>query len=212
MWQLFALGFTAGLALAIPVGPMAIFLINTTVSRGFKHGIVGAAGMATVDGIYALSVFLLGSLVSGWLTTYGFWLSMLGAIIILILGLNTLRRNLALLIEKTISEVRIPENGSVSSTFVKFVGATAVNPPTALYFLAIAPSIAGLGFSLNLESALWFAGSVLFGSLLWQETLVLVGDLVRNFTSNKIRAWLGFAGGLAMIALAMLMVARQLWK
>jgi hypothetical protein len=48
MSDLFVIGFFAGLALAIPVGPMAIMLINTTLEKGWRTGVAGASAMATV--------------------------------------------------------------------------------------------------------------------------------------------------------------------
>jgi threonine/homoserine/homoserine lactone efflux protein len=69
MWDLFTIGFFAGLALAIPVGPMAILLVNTTISRGLRHGVVGALGLATVDGVSALAVFVIGGGIAAALTS-----------------------------------------------------------------------------------------------------------------------------------------------
>ena len=45
MSDLFVIGFFAGLALAIPVGPMAIMLINTTLEKGWRTGVAGASAM-----------------------------------------------------------------------------------------------------------------------------------------------------------------------
>ena len=49
MNELFTIGFFAGLALAIPVGPMAIMLINTTLEKGWRHGVAGASAMAVTE-------------------------------------------------------------------------------------------------------------------------------------------------------------------
>lgn len=87
---LFSIGFAAGLALAIPVGPMAIMLVNTTLERGWKHGSTGALAMATVDGMYAVTVFFVGGAISIWLKEWSLWLSLGGAAILFGLGIKTL--------------------------------------------------------------------------------------------------------------------------
>lgn len=212
MWQLFVIGFLAGLALAIPVGPMAIMLINTTVSRGLKHGAVGALGMASVDGAYALAVFVIGGLIATTLASLKLVFGLIGAGILLFLGIQTAVKNLKLLSNKSEAKPRDPALGSVSKTFGTFVAATVVNPPTALYFLAIAPNVANMGYEVNATNVAIFAVSVLIGSLVWQESLVLAGLAIRGLTTNRFRAWIGLLGGVLIVALAISMISRTLWS
>ena len=212
MWELFTIGFLAGLALAIPVGPMAIMLVNTTISRGLRHGVVGALGMATVDGTYALAVFVIGGLIASVLTTLKLALGLVGAAILLVLGIQTLVKNLKLIGQKDIDSLALGGSGSVAKTFGTFVAATVVNPPTALYFLAIAPNVANMGYELTLTNVLVFAFAVLVGSLIWQEALVFVGLAVRGITTNRFRVWLGLLGGLLIITLALSIGYRALWS
>ena len=121
-YELFAIGFVAGLALAIPVGPMAIMLINTTLEKGWRHGVAGASAMATVDFLYALTVFLLGHAIASFFATWGQLLSLLGAAVLLALGLFTLIRNLKLL--KNSGEVLggVKFGTSAVKTFFIFAG------------------------------------------------------------------------------------------
>uniref|UniRef100_UPI0026010C1F LysE family translocator n=1 Tax=Rhodoluna sp. TaxID=1969481 RepID=UPI0026010C1F len=142
MNELFTIGFFAGLALAIPVGPMAIMLINTTLEKGWRHGVAGASAMASIDFSYALLVFLLGHAVSSFFSTWGQLLSFVGAAILLALGITTLIRNFKL-IKASAEEVSAAKVGATpAKTYLLFAGATILNPPTALYFLGIAPSVA----------------------------------------------------------------------
>ena len=210
MWELFVIGFAAGLALAIPVGPMAIMLINNTVNRGFRHGLVGALGMATVDGLYALTVFALGAAISVWLAVWGLWLNLLGAAILLWLGASTVIKSLAILRNNSQPEATLL-TGGLGRTLATFMGATVVNPPTALYFLAIAPNVASLGYPLNLTNVAIFALGVFVGSIIWQEALVLLGLAVRGITTPKVRTWIGVLGGFLIVAMAVGLAGRALW-
>lgn len=211
MWELFTIGFLAGLALAIPVGPMAILLVNTTISRGLRHGVVGALGMATVDGVYALAVFVIGGIIASVLASLKLVFGFVGAAILLFLGVQTLVKNLQLLGKADLPANVATEKSSVAKTFGTFIAATVVNPPTALYFLAIAPNVANMGFELSFSTATIFALAVLIGSLIWQESLVFVGLAVRGITSNRFRVWLGLLGGLLIIGLALSIGYRAIW-
>jgi threonine/homoserine/homoserine lactone efflux protein len=50
----FLAGVAAGLGIAIPVGAIAILIVETGLRRGFRLGAAAGAGAATVDGIYVL--------------------------------------------------------------------------------------------------------------------------------------------------------------
>ena len=212
MWELFTIGFMAGLALAIPVGPMAIMLINTTISRGLRHGVVGALGMATVDGAYALAVFVIGGIIATALTSLKLVFGLVGAAILLVLGIQTAYKNLKLLRTKESLTGKTMDSGSIGKTFGIFVAATAVNAPTALYFLAIAPNVANMGYSLSSTNVAIFVVSVFVGSLIWQEALVFTGLAIRGITSNQFRAWIGLVGGGLIIALAISIGVRAFWN
>lgn len=93
--ELFIFGLTAGIALAIPVGPMALLLIDTTLRHGLRVGAAGALAMASVDATYAVVVFLAGSAVASILGTYGIWFSLIGAAILLGLGGQTIYKALS---------------------------------------------------------------------------------------------------------------------
>lgn len=207
MTELLWVGFFAGLALAIPVGPMAILLVNTTIERGIRHGAVGALAMASVDFSYAFVVFALGQIIANLVGSFGLWLSLTGAAILLVLGAQTLIRNIKLFGKPDSAGASSSESKKLITTFGKFAGATVLNPPTALYFLAIAPSLSSSssssGVSPNLVStALIFAIGVFFGSVIWQEALAFAGLGLRQITSNRVRPWIGSIGGLLIIGLA----------
>ena len=206
MESIFAIGFAAGLALAIPVGPMAILLINTTIAKGWRHGATGALAMATVDGIYAATVFFVGGTISAWLKDWALQLSLGGAAILLYLGTTTLVRSLKRL--RTEADEPIAPSGSRAKTFATFFGATVLNPPTALYFLALAPSVAQLATGGLANAGIAFALGVFIGSIIWQQSLAFAGVGLRSITHGKLRAWIGALGGTLIIALAFAMAIR----
>lgn len=207
--ELFSLGFLAGLALAIPLGPMALMLISTTVSRGWRYGVVGGAGMALVDFLYAFAVFFLGSAIVRLLDQFQSLLVVVGSMILIALGVVTATKNLRELKQPTNSPTKQLDQKSLLGTLGVFMAATVVNPPTALYFLAITPAVTALAHE-GWESPLVFSFGVLIGSGIWQQ-LVAVGGLgLRKLSGPKARAIIGILGGALMVVLAIGLMIRGL--
>lgn len=206
MERIFAIGFAAGLALAIPVGPMAILLINTTMEKGWRHGAVGALAMAAVDGIYAATVFFVGGTISAFLKDWALQLSLGGAAILLYLGITTLVKSARDLRIETCDE--IAGSGALGRTFATFFGATVLNPPTALYFLALAPSVVQLANGGIANAGMAFAIGAFVGSIIWQQSLAFAGVGLHSISHVRLRSWIGALGGTLIIGLAVVMTIR----
>jgi threonine/homoserine/homoserine lactone efflux protein len=205
MFEIFGIGFIAGLALAIPMGPMAIMLLSTSLQRGWRQGAIGGFAMASVDFGYALVVALLGTSLATFFKDWSKPLTLTGAAILVLLGIQTVRRNLTI---STVNAKSIGTSGGLAKTYVTFAAATVINPPTAIYFLSIAPSVGGsVAFGV---SSLIFAFGVLLGSGIWQETLALLGHSMRRITSETVRTRIGVLGGILIVALAIYLASKAL--
>ena len=205
MLETFGIGFVAGLALAIPMGPMAVMLLGTSLERGWRHGAIGGFAMASVDFSYALTVALLGSVLAAFFTQWSLTLTLIGALILVLLGSQTIHRNLR---SKALDANPAVSSGGLGKTYLTFAAATVINPPTAIDFLSSAPSVSssvGFGFS-----SIVFAIGVLFGSGVWQESLAALGHTMRRLTDEKLRSRIGLLGGLLIIALAIYLAWRAL--
>jgi threonine/homoserine/homoserine lactone efflux protein len=202
MNELFAIGFAAGLALAIPLGPIGIMMINAAIERGWRHGAAAALGAASVDATYALVTFVVGSAVAVLLASAATALSLFGAAVLLFLGLQILVKNIRLLASNDGAPASSKAGSSPLKTFGIFVAAVAINPPTAIYFLSIAPSVGALAAGATLLGAAVFATGAFVGSVIWGQTLAVIGVGLRGVTTNRVRAYLGILGGLLIVALA----------
>ncbi|MEY4493943.1 MAG: hypothetical protein RL570_58, partial [Actinomycetota bacterium] len=107
-------GGLAGLALAIPLGPMAILLISTTLA------------MATVDFSYAALVFAFGNAIINALSGWVFPLRVLGSAILVYVAVKIFSD------ARKSSKIENPDlsNSPASrfKTFAKFFGLTVLNP------------------------------------------------------------------------------------
>ena len=92
----FVRGLALGLAVAAPVGPMSLLCMRRTLAGGFPAGFLSGLGVATADAIYgAVAAFGLVA-VTGLLVGLGPWPRLVGAAVLLYLGVSTLRARPAL--------------------------------------------------------------------------------------------------------------------
>lgn len=199
--EIFGAGFIAGLALAIPLGPMAILLVGTTLRSGRGAGSFGALAMATVDACYAAIVFAFGNLVITALSQWVFPLRILGSAILVVIAVKIWLDSRKPLEQGTNRQSSLTQNRVL--TFAKFFGLTIINPATAFYFVGITPSVSSLNSSQGLAVGfLVFAGGVFFGSLIWQLTLVQMGSLTAKFTDQKVQNQIQKFGSVLILLLA----------
>ena len=198
--DVFITGALAGLALAIPLGPMAILLISTTLKHGRGIGVFGALAMATVDFSYAALVFAFGNVIINLLTGWVFPLRLLGSAILVYVAIKIFMD------ARKSSKIENPDlsNSSASrfKTYAKFFGLTVLNPATAFYFFGITPSVAAISQGTGFWSIGLFAIGVFLGSVVWQLSLVLAAHLTKSFTDEKIQHRIQYAGAALILMLA----------
>ena len=199
-------GGLAGLALAIPLGPMAILLISTTLKHGRGIGVFGALAMATVDFSYAALVFAFGNVLINALADWVFPLRILGSAILVYVAVKIF------LDARKSSKIENPDltNSPASrfKTYAKFFGLTVLNPATAFYFFGITPSVAALSQGTGSWSIAVFAIGVFFGSVVWQLSLVFAAQLTKSFTDVKVQHRIQYTGAILILLLAVALLAK----
>jgi len=148
LWLL-SKGLMAGLAIAVPVGPVNVLCASRTLRKGRLSGLLSGFGAATADTLYgAIAGFSITFLIQ-FLEREEFWIRVLGGL--LLMGIGTMY------FCKPARDVDLPsENGAAGSDFSSTLLLTLTNPTTILSFLAV---LAGLGMG---------------GHRLWWLTFLLV--------------------------------------
>lgn len=166
-------GVLAGLAIAVPLGAIGVLLITEGLRRGHASAAAAAFGVATVDLVYATLALLAGTLVSSLLTGRETTVKIVAALVLLAIGLRGMIGALRTDPAKDLDDTGSREGKGVMGAFWRFFGLTAINPLTALYFVALA---AGLGGRMTGPgSGLLFVTGVFLGSVSWQLVLGLGG-------------------------------------
>lgn len=204
MWNSFFNGALAGYAIAIPVGAIAVLILETALQRGFGHGLAAGSGAATADLIYATIAATLGTLVAQYLTPIAPILKIASAGFLVALGARGLyqvwqmRNNHATLKAK-------PANSSVAQTYFTLLGLTILNPATIAYFAAlILGGTVGAAPSVGAKAA--FVAGAWLSSWSWQALLAVVGALAHRHMPPSFRVWTSVVGNVIIVALGIKIV------
>lgn len=188
-------GLGIGLALAAPVGPMAILCIRRTLRDGPLFGIVSGLGIASADAAYgAVAAFGI-SAVASVLLDLEMVLRLVGGLFLLALGARILLK------------APVPAEESPGNSGSHFAGAyvscfilTITNPTTILTFVAI---FAGLGLVSrggDYAAAISLVAGVFIGSMLWWLALCGSVSLLRRRMGPAVMAWINRISGMVIAA------------
>ena len=164
-------GVAAGLGVAMPLGAVAALLLREGLVSGFRVAAAGATGIAVVDTAYCTVAVLAGSLVTPLVEGHRTAFLVVAGAVLVVIGLRQLVSSLR---RRRSEEAWSASTTSPMRAFVTFVGLTAVNPMTLVYFVALATAVAS-------SSASWvgpavFVAAVGLASWAWQLVLAGIGS------------------------------------
>jgi arginine exporter protein ArgO len=195
-------GIAAGLGIAIPVGPIAVLLVDLSMRRGFVHAVPAAIGAASADLAYAGVAALLGTAAADALRPYEGTLRALSVAVLLAIAAWrawTLLRDRSGETTQPKAERRIERGGA--PTYLAFLGLTLLNPATIAYFAAL---IVGLqaGALLGAEAKALFVLGAFLASAAWQLTLAAAGGVLHHRLPRNASLVTGLVGTAVIVALA----------
>lgn len=193
----FVEGLVAGYGIAIPVGAIAVLIINASLICGFRTGFMAGAGAATADLLYAALAGVAGMALSEFVAPLAGPFGVVGGLVLIALAVNGFRQGMRGFDEPSNIEV----DCRMGRTYLKFVGLTLINPLTVVYFTAL---ILGGEASQGLETSraiLAFVIGAGLASFSWQTLLAGLGGLARTRLSTRARIYAAFAGSLIVLVL-----------
>jgi len=196
-WQ----GVLAGYGIAIPVGAIAILIVERGLRRGFWSGFAAGAGAASADLLYAGLAAVVGQALATWLAPFAGGLRGLSAGVLVGMGAWGLWRALQ---GRKRAEDGAPapeEAASHPKVYAQFVGLTLLNPLTVAYFAALILG-GGTGLSGWAARAAFVAGAAL-ASLSWQSLLAGIGALGHRHLSPGVQLGVSLAGNLIVLGLGL---------
>ena len=197
-------GVLAGYGIAIPVGAIAILIVDVGLRRGFPPAFFAGAGAATADFIYALLAVIAGATLAAALAPYATTLQIASALVLLALGGYGLWGAWQIDTSQEAAETAIDDQ-SLWRVYVRFLGLTLLNPLTIAYFGAL---ILGrdAGATITTVDRLLFVVGAALASLSWQTLLAGVGSLANQRLSPRFQRATSITGNLIVIALGLRIV------
>lgn len=192
-------GALAGYGIAMPVGPITILIVEMSLRRGFSHGFIAGAGAAVVDFLFAGLTTLAGEMLAPILTPYAVGLRVASALVLIGWGVWGFWRTRRLTREE---ESKSEMKQRHLHVFVQFLGLTAINPLTLIFFSALILG-RGMGDVFTLVEKASFVLGVGLASFSWQTILAVFGATLRRTLSPRLQLLFSLLGNLVVIVLGL---------
>jgi len=194
-------GVAAGYGIAIPVGAIAILIMDVGIRRGFAPAFSAGAGTATADFLYAALAVLGGASLAATVDSIGDPLRIASGVVLLVIAVLGVVRSQ----QPAETNLTEPRGGDLVRTFGRFVGLTIINPATVVYFAAV---VIGLGVARGMtagDGVLFVTGAFL-ASLSWQTLIAAVGAFAGHRLSFRSRRVVTILGNLVILAIGIVIL------
>lgn len=200
------LGGFVGLGVAVPLGAIGVLLLQTGMLHGWRPAAAAGLGAASVDLVYAAVAVLAGTAVTRQLVGHEQTVRLVGAVVLAAVAVHGLVGTLR-------GRRPVPQPGAPAARtagpgvlFARFVGLTAVNPLTVVYFTVVA---AGLTDRISSDAQkVAFVAGIGVASALWQLALAAAGVFLGARVTERVRTGLALTGYGVVGALAMALAVR----
>jgi threonine/homoserine/homoserine lactone efflux protein len=197
----FAAGAVAGYAIAIPVGAIAVLIIETSIRSGARTGLAAAAGVATADGVYALVAAFVGAAAAVLLAPIEVPLRVAAVFFLVLIAVRGLRAALA---SRRATAARVAAGRSVRGTYLRLHALTLVNPATVAYFGALVLGLPQL--AMDTLARVSFGLGAFLASMSWQAVIALGSAALGARLDSRLQRATLVAGNLVILVFAGLIV------
>ncbi|UCN14873.1 LysE family transporter [Cellulomonas iranensis] len=218
-------GLLAGWGIALPVGAVGVLLVLLGARHGRRVGCAGGLGAAVVDGVYATLAVLLGSVLAPVLVRAADpvrWVSAAVLVVVAVLLLRPAARPApvpavttsagdAAAVDVAPGPDVPPAYAAVGDApggmtprraFLLVLAATAVNPATVVYFVALTSGSAATTLT-SAGPRVAFVVAAFAASASWQLLLGSAGAWAgTRLTGPRGRRWTAVVGAVVVLALA----------
>jgi threonine/homoserine/homoserine lactone efflux protein len=181
-----------GIALAAPIGPAGIAVMNSGLNRGFRNAFLTGVGITMADTSYLLIVFFgLSRFMEVSYVKVFLWV--LGAGVLIYLGYQSIKGALKRIDLETTEEYT-DRNPFVSGYLVNIS-----NPIAVVFWVGIFGSMLE-----NMEDetrviALLLSSTILIGILMWHTIMSLLSSLGKRYLKTKTLKYIRVLAGIALL-------------
>ena len=196
--------FIIGVLLCIPIGPVALLIIQKTIHKGKKSGAAAAFGSISGDMVYSTATVFGISFISSFIHEHLVMIKSIGALAIAILGIKTYVTH--------VPEKLETDNNLLHQDYFQAFILTASN---LLTFIAIAGFFAAFDIDTNnssiINSLLAIIG-IACGEFAWWHTLIFGATYIGQHASEKALKHLNKIAGIMLIGLSLAIIASITYK
>ncbi|WP_433675301.1 LysE family transporter [Microbacterium gorillae] len=204
VWGAAGAGALAGLGVAMPLGAIGAMLLREALVSGWRRGVAGALGIATTDLIYCAVATATGTLLAGLIESHRGGFLLASGLLVILIGVRQLRDSVARPSAPARAEP-FTTGGPVTATYLRFVGLTALNPMTLVYFVALGGAVSAPADSV--ATPIVFVLSAGCASLGWQLALVAIGSLFRRAAGQRTARLMGVLASALVLLLGVGVIA-----
>ncbi|MFA9390853.1 MAG: LysE family translocator [Prolixibacteraceae bacterium] len=195
LFHLFLKGLLTGLLVSLPLGPVAILVIQRTANRDFRSGFYTGLGIAITDTFWAILAGFSVSFLIAFLRQHQVTIQIIGAIVLFLLGLYIFRSHPL----QTIRKYKRKGSNPLQCFFSAILIALS-NPIVMLAYIAVFAS-ANLVFNIHhLWTPVAFSSGFFIGAMSWWTTITLLISRFRHHFNLRILWWFNKISGSVIIA------------
>jgi len=198
---LLAKGILIGLLVSIPLGPIGVLVIQRTVNKSRKAGLLSGMGAALSDTLYAIIAGFSLTFVIDFIREHEILFQSVGALVVLGLGIHIFFKNPVTDLRRNRLRGNTHFQDIISSFLVTFS-----NPLTVFVFLAVFTSS---GVAINLEQpyhSFFVILGVFTGACLWWFSLSGIVSLFRHKINLRILWWINKTAGVVIVIFVLVTV------
>jgi len=203
LWE----GFIIGIAVSVPLGPLGMLCIKRTVNKNWKSGFLSGLGIAASDVLYAIIAGFSLTIIINFIRSYEIYFKILGASMVVLLGLYIFFSNPA----KDIQKYRRKGNSYLQDFLTAFL-LTVTNPLSVFVFIAIFTSYSLVLELSQLFEALLIIGGIFIGGATWWFILTGLANLFKHKLTINTLWWANKIIGLSVIMIAVGLFIYLLFK
>ena len=203
--QYIAEGILFGLTLAILLGPIFIVLVQSSIERGARAGLIAASGIWTSDIIIVLLALNFIRRISPYVQSSGFvfWMGLIGGVVLIAVGLATTVKKATI----DFSEKKISTSG-IFGYWTKGFLVNTINPFTFIFWLSVITSFVATR-QLNSVEGYLFTGSIIMTIVVTDTLKVLLAKMIRSRINERVLNIINKTAGIALIVFGFILLVRS---
>lgn len=194
LFELLRKGLIIGLLVSLPLGPLAVLVIQRTANRNFKSGFYTGLGVAFADSIWALIAGFSVSYIITFLRQHQTSIQIIGAFVLMLLGLYIFNSHPLTALKKFKRKGTSPMQCFGSAMLIAFS-----NPMIVLAYIAVFASAKVVFEIHHLASPLVFTTGFMLGASSWWLVVTYSISRFRHHFNLRILWWFNKLSGAAII-------------